>query len=258
MNVRWSNRAATEFAATAAYVASEFGQRAAQKMRNSIDKAVENISHFPRIGVASFTDEETGIEFRELHCRLNSVVYTIYNDEVCYLDPTNPDKPWPVNYEHDYLGPITIRQALVKSRNTIAAQLWTNIGGDTALWYLKQVGIEPKLWNKFPNQLSGGEAQRVGIVRAIINSPDMVFADEPTGALNSSSSDQVLNVLTDVNRKGQSILMVTHDMKSARRGNRIIYLKDGTISGECDLGAYVSGDRERHDKLRNFLTEMGW
>ena len=123
---------------------------------------------------------------------------------------------------------------------------------------LKQVGIEPKLWNKFPNQLSGGEAQRVGIVRAIINSPDMVFADEPTGALNSSSSDQVLNVLTDVNRKGQSILMVTHDMKSARRGNRIIYLKDGTISGECDLGAYVTGDRARHDKLRSVLTEMGW
>ena len=82
MNVRWSNRAATEFAATAAYVASEFGQRAAQKMRNSIDKAVENISHFPKIGIASFTDEESDIEFRELQCRLNSVVYAIYNNEV--------------------------------------------------------------------------------------------------------------------------------------------------------------------------------
>lgn len=82
MNVRWSNRAATEFAATVAYVASEFGQRAAQKMRNSIDKAVENISHFPKIGVASFTDEESGIVFRELQCRLNSVVYAIYNNEV--------------------------------------------------------------------------------------------------------------------------------------------------------------------------------
>ena len=82
MNVRWSNRAATEFAATTAYVASEFGQSAAQKMRNTIDKAVENISHFPRIGVASFTDEETGIEFRELQCHLNSVVYAIYNNEV--------------------------------------------------------------------------------------------------------------------------------------------------------------------------------
>lgn len=122
----------------------------------------------------------------------------------------------------------------------------------------KQVGIEPNLWRKFPNQLSGGEAQRVGIVRAIINSPDMVFADEPTGALNSSASDSVLNILTEVNKQGQSILMVTHDMKSARRGNRVIYFKDGTICGECDLGPYVSGDKERHEKLRNFLKEMGW
>ena len=70
MNVRWSNRAANEFAATVMYVASEFGQKAAQKMRNSIHKAVENISQFPKIGVPSFCDEETGIEFRELHCRL--------------------------------------------------------------------------------------------------------------------------------------------------------------------------------------------
>jgi putative ABC transport system ATP-binding protein len=86
----------------------------------------------------------------------------------------------------------------------------------------------------------------------------MVFADEPTGALNSSSSTAVLDVLTEFNREGQSIVMVTHDMKSARRGNRIIYLKDGAICGICDLGQYVSGDRERHDKLRAFLTEMGW
>ncbi|GEM_PF-2604581 len=84
MNVRWSNRAATEFAATAAYVAAEFGQVAAQKMRNTINKAVDNISHFPYIGVASFTDEETGIEFRELQCRLNSVVYAVY-DDVIYI-----------------------------------------------------------------------------------------------------------------------------------------------------------------------------
>ena len=89
---------------------------------------------------------------------------------------------------------------------------------------LNRVGIEKKLWNKFPNQLSGGEAQRVGIVRALINKPDMVFADEPTGALNSSSSTAVLDVLTEFNREGQSIVIVTHDMKSARRGNRIIYL----------------------------------
>ncbi|MBR6403894.1 MAG: ABC transporter ATP-binding protein [Eubacterium sp.] len=123
---------------------------------------------------------------------------------------------------------------------------------------LQGVGIEEKLWNRFPNQLSGGEAQRVGIIRALINRPDIVFADEPTGALNSDSSDTVLNILTQFNREGQSIVMVTHDMKSARRGNRIIYLKDGTICGECNLGSYVTGDKERHQKLRTFLSEMGW
>lgn len=123
---------------------------------------------------------------------------------------------------------------------------------------LKQVKIEEKLWNKFPNQLSGGEAQRVGIVRALINKPDMVFADEPTGALNSSSSNAVLDILTEFNREGQSIVMVTHDMKSARRGNRIIYLRDGAICGECHLGKYVTGDPNRHTALRNFLGEMGW
>ena len=96
------------------------------------------------------------------------------------------------------------------------------------------------------------------MVRALINDPDVVFADEPTGALNSSGVKAVLDVLTDVNEEGQSVVMVTHDIKSARRGNRIIYLKDGRVMGECNLGKYVSGDKDRHTKLRNFLEEMGW
>ena len=83
---------------------------------------------------------------------------------------------------------------------------------------LQRVGIEKKLWYKFPNQLSGGEAQRVGIVRALINKPDMVFADEPTGALNSKTGKDVLDTLTAFNNKGQSIVMVTHDI-----GNCIHY-----------------------------------
>lgn len=122
----------------------------------------------------------------------------------------------------------------------------------------EKVNISIDLQKKFPSQISGGEAQRAGIVRALICSPDVVFADEPTGALNSSNSDAVLDVLTEVNNDGQSIVMVTHDLKSARRGNRIIYLKDGVICGECDLGSYVSGDKARHDKLHQFLNEMGW
>jgi putative ABC transport system ATP-binding protein len=121
-----------------------------------------------------------------------------------------------------------------------------------------RVGLEENIWVKFPTQVSGGEAQRAGIVRALINKPNVVFADEPTGSLNSASGKAVLDVLTDVNKNGQSIIMVTHDLNSARRGNRIIYLKDGVVCGECPLGAYASGDKKRHEKLQQFLDGMGW
>ena len=123
---------------------------------------------------------------------------------------------------------------------------------------LLQVGISEQTFNKFPTQLSGGEQQRVAVIRGIINEPEILFADEPTGALNSQNTENVLNVLTELNKKGQSIVMVTHDMKSARRANRVLYLKDGIITGELELGQYQSGDKERHDKLRHFLQEMGW
>ena len=123
---------------------------------------------------------------------------------------------------------------------------------------LKAVSIEEALWNKFPSQISGGEAQRVGIARALINDPKLVFADEPTGALNSQTGKAVLDTLTKFNEKGQSIVMVTHDITSARRGNRMLYVKDGEIAGECNLGKYVTGDKERHQKLNDFLAKMGW
>lgn len=120
------------------------------------------------------------------------------------------------------------------------------------------VDIPAETQKKFPTQLSGGEAQRVGIVRALINSPEILFADEPTGALNSKTGLDVLDTLTRFNERGQSVVMVTHDMRSARRGNRILYLKDGVILGECDLGRYAHGDAARHEKLSAFLKEMGW
>ena len=123
---------------------------------------------------------------------------------------------------------------------------------------LKAVNIDEGMWNKFPSQISGGEAQRVGIARALINEPKLVFADEPTGALNSQTGKAVLDTLTKFNEKGQSIVMVTHDITSARRGNRILYVKDGEIAGECNLGKYVTGDKERHQKLNDFLAKMGW
>ncbi len=123
---------------------------------------------------------------------------------------------------------------------------------------LLQVGLSEEVYHKFPTQLSGGEQQRVAIVRAIINTPDILFADEPTGALNSQNTENVLNVLTQLNKAGQTIVMVTHDIRSARRGNKIMYLQDGVITGNLPLGDYVSKDKARHDALRAFLQEMGW
>lgn len=120
------------------------------------------------------------------------------------------------------------------------------------------VDISGETMHKFPTQISGGEAQRAGIVRALINSPAVLFADEPTGALNSKSGLAVLDTLTAFNERGQSVVMVTHDMRSARRGNRILYLKDGTVQGECGLGRYHPDDAARHKKLADFLVEMGW
>lgn len=122
----------------------------------------------------------------------------------------------------------------------------------------KSVNIPEVTYKKNMNQVSGGECQRAGIVRAAINDPSIIFADEPTGALNSENSTAVLDVLTNLNNNGQSIIMVTHDKKSALRGNRIIYLKDGKIVGELKLDKYEKNDNKRCEKLDKFLKEMGW
>lgn len=122
----------------------------------------------------------------------------------------------------------------------------------------ERVNIPEDTYRKTSSMVSGGECQRAGIVRAAINTPSVIFADEPTGALNSLNGTKVLDVLTEFNSTGQSIIMVTHDKKSALRGNRIIYLKDGKISGELILEKHNENDSGRVAKLDNFLKEMGW
>ncbi|MBR5766842.1 MAG: ABC transporter ATP-binding protein [Lachnospiraceae bacterium] len=124
---------------------------------------------------------------------------------------------------------------------------------------LKKTGLNDEDMKKYPNQLSGGEAQRVGIVRAIINDPKILFADEPTGQLNSSSSKDVLDIFTDIHKNGQSIVMVTHDLKTALRGTRVLYLRDGGIVGDYEMPPYGEDDiKNRRNKLTAFLDEMGW
>ncbi|MBP3597786.1 MAG: ABC transporter ATP-binding protein [Clostridia bacterium] len=122
----------------------------------------------------------------------------------------------------------------------------------------ERIDIKKESVKKFPTQISGGEAQRVGIARALINNPKILFADEPTGALNSKTGTDVLNVFTNFNEAGQSVVMVTHDINSARRGNRIIYIKDGEIAGECNLGKYGVDNEKRNKILADFLVRMGW
>ena len=124
---------------------------------------------------------------------------------------------------------------------------------------LEKTGIKETSWNKYPNQLSGGEAQRVGIVRAIINNPRILFADEPTGQLNSAAGNDVLDIFTEIHKNGQSIVMVTHDLKTALRGNRVLYLRDGGIVGDYRMPRFGEDDiKERKNKLTEFLGDMGW
>lgn len=112
---------------------------------------------------------------------------------------------------------------------------------------------------KFPNQMSGGQKQRVAICRALINNPKILFADEPTGALNSSQGESVLNIFSNIHKEGQTIVMVTHDLKAAIRGNRILYLKDGRIDGDLKLEEYdESTGKKREDYVYKFLKEKGW
>lgn len=123
---------------------------------------------------------------------------------------------------------------------------------------LISVGIDESMWDKFPSQISGGEAQRVGMARAVITTPKVLFADEPTGALNSQNSKMILDIMMELNNQGQSIVMVTHDMSSALRANRILYLKDGQIIGELKLEKFTQTDENRKEKVKDFLAHFGW
>ena len=114
--------------------------------------------------------------------------------------------------------------------------------------------------DRYITEVSGGQLQRACLCRSLINNPKMIFADEPTGALNQKASIEVIRELVNANRAGTSIMMVTHSEKVASYSERIIFLVDGNIQGELCLGKLESDDdipvRER--KLRNWLQERDW
>lgn len=123
---------------------------------------------------------------------------------------------------------------------------------------MEQMGIS-HIKSHLPSQVSGGEQQRCAIARAVVNAPKLLFGDEPTGALNRRNTTEVLNLLTGLNEAGQSILMVTHDMRAALRANRILYLEDGKITGELTLPPYChEEEKSREAQVNAWLTSLEW
>lgn len=123
---------------------------------------------------------------------------------------------------------------------------------------MEKMGIS-HIKTHLPSQVSGGEQQRCAIARAVINRPRLLFADEPTGALNRRNTTEVLNLLTELNQSGQSILMVTHDIRAALRATRLLYLEDGKIIGELSLPTYnPDEEKSRETQVNAWLSSMQW
>jgi len=131
---------------------------------------------------------------------------------------------------------------------------------DRAMELMKKTDIV-ELANHNITQASGGQLQRVGICRALINDPDIIFGDEPTGALNSKSANEIMEILADINRRGTTILLVTHDIKVASKTERVLFMLDGNIVAEQQLGKYVKANNDiqaREKRLSGWLMKMGF
>ncbi|SDA09963.1 putative ABC transport system ATP-binding protein [Ruminococcus sp. YE71] len=125
---------------------------------------------------------------------------------------------------------------------------------------MKRMGIDDIAENDI-NEASGGQLQRACICRSLMNHPKVIFADEPTGALNRSTSDEVFNELLEINREGTAVMCVTHDAKVAAKCSRVLYIMDGSIHAEIKLGKYDGTESElrtRERTLNNWLMEQGW
>ena len=124
---------------------------------------------------------------------------------------------------------------------------------------MELTGITPLADNAI-TQASGGQLQRVGICRALINEPDILFGDEPTGALDSRSAGEIMDLLTRINDAGTTVMLVTHDIKVASQSERVLFMLDGRLAAEKHLGM-PSGDgqvaRARQEDLTAWLIEQG-
>ena len=145
--------------------------------------------------------------------------------------------------------------AMQSKKNTLTKAEKIQRGTDL----MRRLGIIDTADNDI-NEVSGGQLQRACICRSMINNPKIIFADEPTGALNRTSSEEVMEELTKLNADGTTIMLITHDVRVAAKCTRVIYIVDGNIKGEYNLDRYTSPTqlRERERTLNNWLMEMGW
>lgn len=123
---------------------------------------------------------------------------------------------------------------------------------------MKRTGIDP-IADHDIKKVSGGQLQRAAICRALINHPDIIFGDEPTGALNSGATKEIMDIINEINDEGTTVMLVTHDAKVAARADRVIFLSDGNITDEIILGKYEEKRfSEREHKMTEWLGKQGF
>ena len=135
-----------------------------------------------------------------------------------------------------------------------------NSVNDKAKKLLEMTGIE-KLADNNITKVSGGQLQRAGICRALINDPDIIFGDEPTGALDSKSAAEIMSILAEINKKGTTVMLVTHDVKVAAKTERILYMVDGNIVAQKKMHKYDAQHddiKEREESIMKWLVENGF
>lgn len=123
---------------------------------------------------------------------------------------------------------------------------------------MKRTGIS-EIADHDIKKVSGGQLQRAAICRALINHPDIMFEDEPTGALNSSATEEIMDIMNEINREGTAIMLVTHSAKVAARAERVIYLADGKVTAEIELNKYDGKNlADREHKMNRWLESLGF
>lgn len=170
------------------------------------------------------------------------------------------DRDWDT-YRNHSIGFVFQSYNLIPHQSVLAnvelALTLSGVSGEErrarAVEALEKVGLGDQL-DKAPNQMSGGQMQRVAIARALVNDPEILLADEPTGALDSRSTDELLKLFGEINASGQTIVMVTHSVRAASCASRVLFLRDGEVSLELKRGKDT--DSQFYQRITDALTQQ--